>query len=94
MSEKRNSITEGNIIRSLIIFALPLLGGSLFQQLYNTADMIFAGRFVSKEAAAAVGASGLLFTCVIGLLTGISVGVGILIPIKLVQKITKVFTIL
>ena len=82
MSEKRNSITEGNIIISLIIFALPLLGGSLIQQLYNTADMIFAGRFVSKEAAAAVGASGLLFTCVIGLLTGISVGVGILISHK------------
>ena len=82
MSEKKNSITEGNIIRSLIIFALPLLGGSLIQQLYNTADMIFAGRFVSKEAAAAVGASGLLFTCMIGLLTGVSVGVGILIAHK------------
>lgn len=79
MSKKINSMTEGNILNSLIIFALPLLGSSLIQQLYNTADMIFVGNFINKQAAAAVGASSLLFTCLIGLLTGVSVGVGIVV---------------
>lgn len=82
MSKKVNSMTEGNILKSIIFFALPLLGGSLIQQLYNTADMIFVGNFVSKQAAAAVGASSLLFTCLIGLLTGVSVGVGIVVSQK------------
>lgn len=63
----------------LILFALPLLGSSLVQQLYNTADLLFVGNFAGKTAAAAVGSSGLIFTCLIGLFTGISVGVGIVI---------------
>lgn len=83
---KQNSMTEGKIIKSLIFFALPLLGGSLIQQLYNTADMIFVGNFVGKEAAAAVGASSLLFTCLIGLLTGVSVGVSIIVSQKIGAK--------
>lgn len=89
MQEKVKNMTEGNIISAIIFFALPLLGGSLIQQLYNTADMIFVGNFINKQAAAAVGASGLLFTCLIGLLTGVSVGVGIVISQKLGAKNIK-----
>lgn len=86
MQKKISDMTEGNITKLLIIFALPLLGSSLIQQLYNTADMIFVGNFINKQAAAAVGASGLLFTCLIGLLTGLSVGLGILISQKIGAK--------
>lgn len=86
MLKKKNIILEGNILKTIIIFSLPLLLGSFIQQLYNTADMIFAGKFIDKHAAAAVGASGLIFTCIIGLLTGISVGVGIIVAQKVGQK--------
>lgn len=82
MSKKVNTMVEGKILKAIVYFALPLLGGSLIQQLYNTADMIFVGNFINKQAAAAVGASGLLFTCLIGLLTGVSIGVGIVISQK------------
>lgn len=85
----KSDMTEGNIIKSIVIFAIPLLGASLVQQLYNTTDMIFVGNFINKQAAAAVGASGLLFTCLIGLMTGISVGVGIVIAKQIGAKDLK-----
>ena len=73
------NMTEGRITPSLIAFALPLVAGSIFQQLYNTADMMFVGNLVGKTAAAAVGASGTLVTCLIGLFTGIATGTGVAI---------------
>lgn len=86
MSKKQYDMTQGNIWKALVTFALPLLGGSLFQQLYNTADMIFVGNFVNKSAAAAVGASSLLFACLIGLFTGVSVGTGVVVAQKIGAK--------
>lgn len=70
-------MTKDPIARSLISFAIPLFAGSIFQQLYNTADLLFVGNLVGKTAAAAVGASSTLVTCLIGLFTGISVGAGV-----------------
>ena len=43
-------MTEGPIWRHLINFALPMMVGLLFQQLYNTVDTIIVGQFVGKEA--------------------------------------------
>ncbi len=63
----------------MLLFSLPLVAGSVFQQLYNTADFIFVGNLVGKNAAAAVGASGILVTCLIGLFTGIAVGTGVVV---------------
>ncbi len=75
--EKSVDMTTGGVVVPLVLFALPLVAGSIFQQLYNTADMLFVGNLVGKNAAAAVGASGILVTCLIGLFTGISVGAGV-----------------
>ena len=50
-----NQITEGVIWKQLLLFFFPIVLGTFFQQLYNTADTIVVGRFVSKEALAAVG---------------------------------------
>lgn len=47
-------MTEGPIWRLLVTFAIPLLLGNLFQQLYNTMDSIILGNYVGKEALAAV----------------------------------------
>lgn len=79
MDKNKRDMTKDKILPQLIIFALPLLGSSLIQQLYNTADLLFVGNFVGKASAAAVGSSSLIFTCLIGLFTGISVGAGIAI---------------
>ncbi|MDO4479020.1 MAG: MATE family efflux transporter [Lachnospiraceae bacterium] len=77
--KKEHSMLHGRILLSIVIFALPLLGSSIVQQLYNTADLLFVSNFAGKTAAAAVGASGLIFTCLIGICTGLSVGVNILV---------------
>ena len=73
------NLTEGPIGKQLFRFALPLFLGSLIQQLYNTVDLIFVGQLLGKEASAAVGASGLIVTCILGFFTGLSVGVGVVI---------------
>ena len=67
-------MTEGSIPRHIIRFALPLLATSLVQLLYNTVDILFAGNAIGKNAAAAIGTSSLMVTCLVGLFGGISVG--------------------
>lgn len=71
---RTRNMTAGPIYRQLLLFALPLLAGSLIQQLYNTVDLIFLGRFVGVEASAAVGASSMLVTCIVGFFTGMNAG--------------------
>ena len=72
------SLTEGPIAPSLIAFAVPLLLGSLIQQLYSTVDLMFVGKLIGRDASAAVGSSGLMVTCIVGFFTGLSVGVGVI----------------
>lgn len=67
-------MTEGPLIRPLLLFILPIIGGSVFQQLYNTVDFLFVGNFLDKTAAGAVGASTTLIAIIVGMFTGISVG--------------------
>lgn len=71
------NLTEGSIIKGLVLFALPLLGSSLVQQLYNTVDIFFISRALGKYEAAAVGASSMMITCLIGLFGGLSIGAGV-----------------
>ena len=51
-------MTTGSPIRLIFGFALPLLGGMLFQQLYNLVDTMIVGRFLGVKALAGVGATG------------------------------------
>ncbi len=78
MAKTRN-LTKGNIVKNLIFFAIPLLLSSLVQQLYNTVDLIFVGNMISKSASAAIGASSLLITCLVGFFGGMSVGTGVVV---------------
>ena len=50
-----NGITDGVIWQQLLLFFFPILFGTFFQQLYNTADAMIVGQFVGKEALSAVG---------------------------------------
>lgn len=72
-------MTEGSITRHLISFALPLLVGNIFQQLYNTVDTWVVGRYVSNEAYAAVGTIGPVVNMLIGFFMGLSSGAGVVI---------------
>ena len=72
-------MTQGNITRHLILFALPLLAGNIFQQLYNMVDTWVVGRFVSNEAYAAVGTVGPIVNMLIGFFIGLSSGAGVVI---------------
>lgn len=75
--KKHMDLTQGSILKGFCLFALPLFLGSLFQLLYGTVDLLFVGNFLGKTDAAAVGASSILVTCLIGLFTGISTGTGV-----------------
>ena len=72
-------MTEGPIARQLIAFAVPLLLGNLFQQLYNTADSLIVGNFLGSEALAAVSSSGSLIHLLIGFFNGLAMGAGVVI---------------
>ena len=71
-------LTSGPAGRQLLLFALPLLGSSLIQQLYNTVDLFFVGNLLGKDSMAAVGASSLLTSCMVGFFTGLAVGTGVI----------------
>ena len=72
-------MTQGNITRHIVSFAVPLLIGNIFQQLYNTVDTWVVGRFVSNEAYAAVGTIGPVINMLIGFFMGLSSGAGVVI---------------
>lgn len=72
-------MTVGSIPRHLLTFALPLLVGYIFQQLYNTVDTWVVGKFVSKAAFAAVGTVGPVVNTLIGFFTGLAGGAGAVI---------------
>lgn len=72
-------MTQGSIPRLLMSFAVPLIIGNLFQQLYNTVDSIVVGNFVSKQALAAVGCTGPIINALIGLFAGLATGAGVVI---------------
>lgn len=79
MAKTVEPMTEGSISKRMIFFALPLLLGNLFQQLYNTVDSLIVGNFLGSSALAAVSSSGSLIFMLIGFLSGISSGAGVVV---------------
>lgn len=72
-------MTGGNIARHIISFAIPLLLGNIFQQLYNTVDTWVIGNFATNEEYSAVGNVGPIINTLIGFFTGLSSGAGVVI---------------
>ena len=72
-------LTTGHEGKSIFFFAMPMLIGSLFQQLYNTADSIIVGRFIGKEAMAAVSGANPIMFLLVAALMGVSLGFSILV---------------
>ena len=79
MKTKNVSLTEGSIWKNLTLFAIPILLGQVFQQLYNTADAWIVGHFRSNSEYAAVTSTGSLVFLLIGFFSGIAVGAGVVI---------------
>lgn len=76
----KNNITEGVIWKQLLVFFFPIVLGTFFQQLYNTADTIVVGQFVGKDALAAVGGSASqIVNLIVGFIVGLSSGAGVII---------------
>lgn len=73
-------LTQGNILNKLIKFSLPIMFGTLFQQLYNAADVIVVGKYCGADAIAAVGgSSGMMINLAVSFFVGISSGVTVVI---------------
>ncbi len=70
-------MTTGVIMPKVITFALPLIAASVLQLLFNAADIVVVGRFVSPQAMAAVGSTGSLVNLIIQLFVGFSIGVNV-----------------
>ena len=80
LSKKRDvDMTEGSIFHHLLQFALPLLLGNLFQQMYNMVDTWVVGNYVSNEAYSAVGSVGPIINMLIGFFSGLASGAGVVI---------------
>ena len=77
--KQKHSLLEGSIWKGILIFALPILLGQVFQQLYNTADAWIVGQFRSNEEYAAVTSTGSLAFLLVGFFGGIAVGAGVVI---------------
>lgn len=77
---KKNPITEGVIWKQMLLFCIPIMAGTLFQQLYNIVDVIVVGRFVSTKALACVGgSSGMMINLFVGFFTGMTSGVTVIV---------------
>lgn len=76
---KETVMTQGSPIKSMIRFALPILAGGLFQQMYNIVDSAIVGRFVGSFALAAIGSTASLMFFLFTVINGLCLGAGILI---------------
>lgn len=79
MAHTTEPMTQGPIWKRITYFALPIFLGNLFQQMYNTADSLIVGNFLGKNALAAVSSTGSLIFMLIGFLSGIAIGAGVVI---------------
>lgn len=71
-------MTEGNILRQIIGFAIPMFCCSVFQQLYSTVDAIIVGRFAGTEGLAAIGVTGQI------IMLAVSIGIGLMLGLSIV----------
>ncbi|MDD6040101.1 MAG: MATE family efflux transporter [Clostridia bacterium] len=75
-----NSITQGVIWKNMLLFFFPILLGTFFQQMYNTADAIIVGKFVGTRGLAAVGGtSGTMINLIVGFFVGLSSGATVIL---------------
>lgn len=71
-----NELTKGPGVKSMLLFAIPMILGDLLQQCYNIADTLIVGRYLGADALAAVGSAFSLMTFLTSILLGLAMGSG------------------
>ena len=84
-------LTKGPVLKTMFLFALPMILGNLLQQCYNIADTLIVGRVLGSNALGAVGSSFTLMTFITSVLLGLCMGSGALFSIKFGQRDEKGF---
>ncbi len=79
-------LTQGPVMGSMLLFAIPMILGNLLQQCYNIADTLIVGKFLGENALAAVGSSFTLMTFLTSILLGLCMGSGALFSIRFGQR--------
>ena len=79
MHSDPNTLTEGSVWKKMLLFALPILWGNVFQQFYNAFDSWVVGKFIGDTALAAVSSSGSLIFMFVGFFNGVAMGAGVII---------------
>ena len=72
----KKDLTQGNVIKTMLLFACPMIMGNMLQQLYNVADTLIVGKVLGAEALAAVGSTYTLMTFLTSILIGLCMGSG------------------
>ena len=79
MHKSHASLIEGPIWKGMLMFALPIFLGQVFQQFYNTFDSWVVGKYIGENALAAVSSSSSLIFMLIGFFSGVAMGAGVII---------------
>ena len=82
-------LTKGTVIKSMLLFAIPMILGDLLQQCYNIADTLIVGQFLGRNALAAVGSSFTLMTFLTSVILGLCIGSGALFSIRFGERDEK-----
>lgn len=72
-------MTEGPLLRKIVLYTIPLILTGILQLLFNAADLVVVGRFCGSISVGAVGATGAVINLIVTLFMGLSVGAGILV---------------
>lgn len=79
MKMQTNDLTKGSPVKVILLFALPVLAGNVFQQMYNVIDTVIVGHVLGDNALAAVGATGSVYSFIISFINGVCNGFSIII---------------
>ena len=88
------SMREGPILKSVIVYTVPIILTGLLQLLFNAADLIVVGWFSGSDSVAAVGATGALTNLIINLFIGLSVGAGVALATSISQAVSAILVLL
>ena len=86
MHSDSTSLTEGSVWKSMLLFAMPVFLGNVFQQLYNTLDAWCVGNYIGDNALAAVSSSGSLIFMMVSFFNGVAMDAGVIIVREFVAK--------
>ena len=85
-NDMSRDLTKGPVVKSMLLFAIPMILGDLLQQCYNIADTLIVGQFLGRDALAAVGSSFTLMTFLTSMILGLCMGSGALFSVRFGQQ--------